>query len=801
MALTQELTTQIGAACVGAVALASPVAAASLAPVALPLVEMAAIGLHLKDGCAKKASEKAQKAIIKALKGQPEFPPETLSRALSLLKDADSPLSLSKETLLAAAQSGNFEGEVVQHLLTPLTLDRGESAVRQILETALHAGLGACRQDESFHQALTQELLIKAAHVANVQLEQLDEIKADTTEIISQNEQTHDLLKQILAGHVPEGLTLEQLHAVATQFKVVVKAGDTPATILQNLSFRAQEIEALEQQLAQMQSQYPLLSNAIAEAQAKLKQGDTQAVRKMVRDARVVLRDAKLLEALEQDAQLVEIDASALLIEGDPEAAFQILSAAADSFRSINPLLPCIFRNTKSEILFTYGRIHGGDAMALTVKMLKDALSPLTQKSEPKLWGSININIAAALCFKSSDFIGAARLDILKEAKTACRNALRIYIKEKHKVDWAIIQSCLSMIYGNQASVSKGEAKQNLLTKSKSAASAAWEVFGFNNEGISWAATIKINLAHSLLLESELHQNNIRLLLLEGAKDASSDALQLISAESAPENWAAAQTNLANTMSAIALISSPDKFDITIEQSIDAHKKVSDHFSAKRGSIQWVQSQIGLGKCRLVQAGYSGGEITIEQANMILRPFENAANALSKKQRPVLWAQAQLGKTIALFLQMIANSCIVSISEPLFSTPKSIIREIMPILKTTKQSNLWAYANFLLLLMDALEGNYTQKSKKKKLDDAITKNDKVLGEIQHDDLRAGFQLKYAIVRCIYAMNPNTKSPRTDLKAALTFVDKAISESKSMQMAHISVTAIALRDYILKALSD
>ena len=105
MALTQELPAQIATDCMGAFTFAAPVAAASIAPVAL----------HHKDGCA----EKAQKAVSIAIRSHPEFAQVHQTRINSPLNDAIPPVSIETDVPLAATKSGTLEAEVVPHFLPP----------------------------------------------------------------------------------------------------------------------------------------------------------------------------------------------------------------------------------------------------------------------------------------------------------------------------------------------------------------------------------------------------------------------------------------------------------------------------------------------------------------------------------------------------------------------------------------------------------------------------------------------------------------------------------------------------------
>ena len=618
-------------------AFASPTIAASIAPVALPLTEVVAIGLHFKDGCAKKASDKAQKAIIKALQGQPEFTPEVLTRATSLLKDADTVLTLSPEMLLAAAKSGNFEAEVVQHLLAPLPLDTGESAVRQILKSALRAGLTACRQDESFHQALTQELLIEAARVNDVQLDLLGEIKSDTTEIRAELKQQSELMKQLLAGKIPEGLTLEQLHALAAQFKVVVNEGDTPQAIFQNLTLRAQEIEALEQRLADMQSQFPQLGNAIAQARAKLEQGDTQAVRKMVSDARVVLRDAKLLEALEQDAQLVEIDARALLIEGNLQEAFTILSAAADSFASLDPLLPSQKRNAYFPILYDHGLRYGGTALGHAISLLQSALGPLSAENADTLWAGIQNNLANALDEQANRTEGAAGTALLADAISAYRAALSVYTEIEHPMQWSSTHKNLAVSLRHQANRTEDEVGVDLLAKAVDAYYTSLSLRTKTEHPEMWAST-QNNLANALADQANRTEGAAVANLLAEAVSAYRAALSVRTKTEHPVDWAMTQNNLANALANQANRNKCAAGDSLLAKAVDAYNAALSVRTKAEHPVDWATTTNNLAAALANQANRTEGAAGADLLAEAVSAFRAALSVYTKAEHPVQWA-------------------------------------------------------------------------------------------------------------------------------------------------------------------
>ncbi len=156
----------------------------------------------------------------------------------------------------------------------------------------------------------------------------------------------------------------DQMEAIATRFGIAGAFAMSDAALRDALEKRAEEFRALQTDLAALRARFPQLDNIIVQAQEKLDQGDTEAVRQMVRNARQVLHDARLREALEQDAALLEIDAAALLLDHKVDEAYAVLSAAADSFAGIDPMEPA-----QRRILRYFGRLrdyglhHGGTGL------------------------------------------------------------------------------------------------------------------------------------------------------------------------------------------------------------------------------------------------------------------------------------------------------------------------------------------------------------------------------------------------------------------------------------------------------
>jgi len=143
-------------------------------------------------------------------------------------------------------------------------------------------------------------------------------------------------------------LSRAELVNLAYRFQIA-DADDLPDHVLRaELTNRAEEYRALKRELEAVRQSIPRLGNVVAEALVLLEQGSAGAkdVRAMIAEARKGWHESVLRDALEQDAQLAEVQARAALVEGDAEAAFDLLSAAADSFAGLDAVEPARRRLT-----------------------------------------------------------------------------------------------------------------------------------------------------------------------------------------------------------------------------------------------------------------------------------------------------------------------------------------------------------------------------------------------------------------------------------------------------------------------
>ncbi|SLN64023.1 hypothetical protein ROG8370_02953 [Roseovarius gaetbuli] len=186
------------------------------------------------------------------------------------------------------------------------------------------------------------------------------------------------------------------------------------------------------------------IDNIVGAAAEAVQKRNLAEAREILDSAREVQKEV-LRKPLEVNATLLEKTAEIDLIQGRVNDAFKILSAAADSFASINPLEPARRRVTYAIQLYNHGLRFGDPGMTLSAQMIRDALTHLDKSTAPDLWAHAQNNLAAALSTQAARTEGAAGTALLAEAVTAYRGALTVFTRQDHPVHWAMTQENLAI--------------------------------------------------------------------------------------------------------------------------------------------------------------------------------------------------------------------------------------------------------------------------------------------------------------------------------------------------------------------
>ncbi len=278
-------------------------------------------------------------------------------------------------------------------------------------------------------------------------------------------------------------LSRNEWEKLANDFEIENPADLSDAKLLELLTLKAKEHRGLKAALAELKDKLPQLDNVISDAMAQLELGDTNAVRAIIADARITLRDSTLQKSLEQDADLVEVDARALILMGDVQQASDILNAAADSFASIDPLEPARRRARYYEPLYDHGLAFGGAGLGLAVDMLQVVLAVVTREADARLWAVTQNNLGNALLNIGKREIGS---DNLSAAVNAYENALLEISQKAVPLLWAKAQNNLGSALQN---LGEREARTDTLLRAVDAFHAALLELTQEAVPLVWAMT------------------------------------------------------------------------------------------------------------------------------------------------------------------------------------------------------------------------------------------------------------------------------------------------------------------------
>jgi len=346
-----------------------------------------------------------------------------------------------------------------------------------------------------------------------------------------------------------EDLRSAELEALAFRFNLTPAPNTPPRELLGLLQLRAQDVADLERELETLRARFPQLDNQISVARGRLDAGDTAGVREMVRNARQVLHDARLREALQQDAELVELDARALLIENRVDEAFAALSVTADSFAAIDPLEPARRRILRYvTLLHDHGLRYGGPGISRGLDLLAPVLTDDLRQADAWLWAAGVNARGIGLSDIGERTVGAEGAALLAEAVTACRAALEVYTRADHPANSAATQNNLGIALWTQGERTGGPKGAALMAKAVTAFRAALEVRTRADHPVDWAKT-QNNLGNALRAQGSRTGGAECAVLLAEAVTAYCAALEVQTRADHPAEWAGTQNNLGNALS------------------------------------------------------------------------------------------------------------------------------------------------------------------------------------------------------------------------------------------------------------
>ena len=427
-------------------------------------------------------------------------------------------------------------------------------------------------------------------------------------------------------------LDRDQLELLAGRFEIDRAVAMTDMELVQRLTLKAEEYRSYREQVEAIDDRVAALGNIKAAARDAADNLDFDAVEEL-------LRHVDLTET-EIAAETKVLRAENALLRGRVEKAYTLLDTAAESFRSVHALLPAEKRNSFAILLYNHGLRYGGTGLALSEKMLCDALSAFDETNQPVDWAGTQNNLGLALSNQGSRTGGAAGAELLAQAVTAYRAALRVYTENRHPVNWAATQNNLGIALSDQGERSSGAAGAELLAQAVAACRAALRVRTEDRHPVQWAGT-QNNLGTALQEQGERTSGVAGEDLLAQAVAACRAASRVYTENRHPVDWATTQNNLGNALSNQGSRTGGAAGAELLAQAVAAYRAAFRVRTEDRHPVQWATTQNNLGTALSDQGERTGGVAGAELLAQAVTACRAALRVYSEDQHPVQWAMTQ----------------------------------------------------------------------------------------------------------------------------------------------------------------
>ncbi len=330
-------------------------------------------------------------------------------------------------------------------------------------------------------------------------------------------------------------LSRDQLEVLAGRFEIAGAPDLSDAALREQLSLKAQEYRAYRERIEELPDHVERLANlkgAAKDAAERLDFDEVEALLSRVDEVETEIA-----------AETKVTRADNALLRGRVEEAYRILSSAADSFASIDPLEPARRRIGYACRLERHGHRYGGLGVALAGETAQAGLVVVTDKADSDLWGNLKNIHAIALQHEGQRIGGATGAALLAQAVEGYLAVLGVWTEVDHPLDWAMTQINLSAarwVQGTQTGGAEGAAR---LAEAAAALRAARRVVAEADHPMDWAG-LQNNLGLVLWAQGMLTGGVKGAALMAEAVAAYGAVLRVRTEMAHPVDWAATQNNL-----------------------------------------------------------------------------------------------------------------------------------------------------------------------------------------------------------------------------------------------------------------
>lgn len=341
----------------------------------------------------------------------------------------------------------------------------------------------------------------------------------------------------------------------------------------------------------------------------------------------------------ESAAETKILRADNALLRGRPAEAFVVLSAAADSFASLDLLEPARRRIYYGERLYAYGIRYGGEGLALSARMFLAALNDTAMKNDLELWAQAQINVGAALHTQGERLGGPKGAALLVEAVAAYRQALRVWTEEMHPVGWANAQNNLGNALATQGMRLGGSEGVALLGEAVAVYCNALRARTETAHSLDWAIT-QNNRGNALQTKGARVGGFQGAALHDEAVAAYRDALRVLTETTYPVVWANARNNLGTALQTHgAWLGGKEGADL-LSEAVAAFRDALRVRTEAMHPVDWAMTQANLGVALQTQGARLDGPDGAALIHEAVAAFCGAMRVWTEAAHPLYWAMA-----------------------------------------------------------------------------------------------------------------------------------------------------------------
>ena len=469
-------------------------------------------------------------------------------------------------------------------------------------------------------------------------------IVASLSQIVVQNQDTHaallDLKAEIADLKARADTDESALHDLRDLAGDMLMPRVHRATLGEMVSWVTNKVEDLQTTVDRLTAQSRdsgSAANSLILIAKMIANRDFDGADAIIDDLLEMENEGELRRRLDFAARLLLEKANVALLRENPQAAFDYLSRAADSFASIDPLEPARRRNGYAKLLFQHGLRYGGTGLVLAARMSRRALADLSESETPELWAGIQNNLGLAFASQSSRQSGAEGAALLDQAVTAYRAALGVFTNKDHPVEWAMTQNNLGTALRDRGSRLGGAKRADLLGQAVTAYRAALRVYSKQDHPAVWSAT-QNNLGNTLGDQGRCQSGAEGADLLEQAVTAYRAALSVYSNQDHPVQWAGIQINLGTVLADQGSRLSGAEGAGLLDEAVTAYRAALLVYTEQDHPVGWALTQNNLGNALGEQGRRLGGTRGVILLGQSITAFRAALSVRTEHDHPLDWA-------------------------------------------------------------------------------------------------------------------------------------------------------------------